>query len=68
MSRVNSLVARDLRWHTVMRLQSHIGCGMDTYDNDPANTANPPKLTAWRGGFTILIRIGPCGLTSALAA
>ena len=34
----------------------------------PGQIRAMPKLTAWRGGFTILVTIRPCGLTLALAA
>ena len=35
----DSLDARDLRWHAATRFQRRIGCGIETYDNDPNNTA-----------------------------
>ena len=35
----DSLDARDLRWHATTRFQRRIGCGIETYDNDPNNTA-----------------------------
>ena len=35
----DSLDARDLRWHAATHFQRRIGCGIETYDNDPNNTA-----------------------------
>ena len=35
----DSLDARDLRWHATTRFQRRIGCGIETYDNDPNTTA-----------------------------
>ena len=35
----DSLDARDLRWHAATRFQRRIGCGIETYDNDPNTTA-----------------------------
>ena len=34
----DSLDARDLRWHAATRFQRRIGCGIETYDNDPNTT------------------------------
>ena len=35
----DSLDARDLRWHAATHFQRRIGCGIETYDNDPNTTA-----------------------------
>ena len=35
----DSLDARDLRCHAATRFQRRIGCGIETYDNDPNTTA-----------------------------
>ena len=36
----DSLDARDLRWHAATRFQRRIGCGIETYDNNPNTTRN----------------------------
>ena len=44
----DSLDARDLRWHAATRFQRRIGCGIETYDNDPNTTASKRLLPTWR--------------------